>query len=66
MISGDKVKMEVDVATNMGIRTSIQDFLILENDTESLVMLVQWIISLVGEQCEDSVRMVKIDTFGTK
>ena len=28
VISGDKVKMEVDVATNMGIKTSIQDFLI--------------------------------------
>ena len=38
VISGDKVKMEVDVATNMGIKTSIQDFLILENDAESLVM----------------------------
>ena len=25
IISGDKVKMEVDVATNMGIKTSIQD-----------------------------------------
>ena len=38
MISGDEVKMEVDVATNMGIKTLIQDFLILENDAESLVM----------------------------
>ena len=28
IISSDKVKMEVDVATNMGIKTSIQDFLI--------------------------------------
>ena len=36
VISGDKVKMEVDVATNMGIKTSIQDFLILENDGEAL------------------------------
>ena len=38
MISGNKVEMEVDVATNMGIKTSIQDFLILKNDVESLVM----------------------------
>ena len=56
--------MEVDVATNMGIKTSIQDFLILENDGEALVMGVQWHTSLVGEQCGDSVRMVNIDTFG--
>ena len=28
MISSDKVKMEVDVATNKGIKTSVQDFLI--------------------------------------
>jgi len=65
MISGDKVKMEVDVATNMGIKTSIQDFLILENNDESLVMGMQWHTSLVGEQCGDSVRMVNIDTFWT-
>ena len=31
-ISGDKAIMEVDVATNMGIKTSIQEFLILEHD----------------------------------
>ena len=34
--------------------------------TESLVMGVRWHTSLVGEQCGDSVRMVNIDTFGTK
>ena len=56
----------IDVATNMGIKTSIQDFLILENDGKSLVMGVQWHTSLVGEQCGDSVPMVNIDTFGTK
>ena len=38
VISGDKVRMEVDFATNMGIKTSIQDFLIFENDTKSFVM----------------------------
>ena len=48
MISGDKAKMEVDV-TNMGIRTSIQEFLILEHDTEPLVMGVQCHSSLVGK-----------------
>ena len=56
VILGNKVKMEVDVATNMGIKISIQDLLILENG-ESLAMDVQ---------CEDSVRVVNIDTFGTK
>ena len=30
-ISGDKAIMEVDIATNMGIKTFIQDFLILEH-----------------------------------
>ena len=38
MISGDKAKMEVDVATSMGIKTSIQEFLILEHGMEPLVM----------------------------
>ena len=36
LISGDKVKVEVDVATSMGIKTSIQEY-----DTEQLVMGVQ-------------------------
>ena len=63
MISGDKVKMDVDVATNMGIKTSIQDFLLLENNAKFLVTGVQWHTSLVGEHL---VRMVNIDTFGTK
>ena len=44
VISGDKVKMKVDVATNMGIKTSIQDFLILENDGEALVMGVAYFV----------------------
>ena len=51
-ISGDKEIMEVDVATNMGIKTSIQEFLILEHDSEPLVMGVQWHSSLVGETVE--------------
>ena len=60
MISGDKAKMEVDV----GIKTSIQEFLILEHDTEPLVMGVQWHSSLVGENCGDSTILVNMDTFG--
>ena len=40
--------LEVDVATNMGIKTSIQDLLILENDAESLVMgVLRWLGSNV-------------------
>ena len=66
VILSDKVKMEVDVATKMGIKTSVQEFLILENYAGALVMGVQWHTSLVGEQCGDSVRMVNIDTFVTK
>ena len=38
MISGDKAKMELDVATNMGNKTSLQEILILKHDTEPLVM----------------------------
>jgi len=43
--------MEVDVATNMGIKTTIQELLILENDAS--VMGVQWHTSLVGGKCGD-------------
>ena len=38
MISGDIVKMEVDVATKMEVKISIEEFLILENDEEALVI----------------------------
>ena len=41
VISGDKEKMEVDVATNMGIKTLVQEFLILEHDSKPLAMGVQ-------------------------
>ena len=66
MISGDKAKMEVNVATNMGIKTSVQEFLlsILEHDTELLVMGVQWHSSLVGKICGNSTSLVNMDTFG--
>ena len=60
MISGDKVKMEVDVATNMEIETSVQDFLIFENDGSLLAYIV-------GRGfCGDSVPIVNNDIFGTK
>ena len=48
----------------MGIKTSIQEFLILEHDSEPLVVGVQWHSSLVGENCGDSTRLVNMDTFG--
>jgi len=63
IISGDKVK--IDVATNMGIKTSIQEFLLLEGDTELPVMGVQLHSLLVGENYGDSTGLVIIDTFGT-
>jgi len=43
MISDDKAKMEVDVATNMGIKTSILGLLTLEHDMEPLAMGVNGI-----------------------
>jgi len=46
MISVDNVKMKVDT-TNMGRKNSIQEFLILESDAESLVVGVQWHSSFV-------------------
>ena len=63
-ISGDKAKLVVDVATNIEIKTSIQEFLILEHDSEPLVIGVQWHSSLFGENCGDSTRLVNMDTFG--
>ena len=56
--------MEVDVATDMGIKTSIQEFLILEHDTEPFFIGVQWYSSLVGENCGDSTKLVNMATFG--
>ena len=66
MIYGDKAKIEVDVATNMEIKTSIQDFLILEHDAEPLEShgsLMEFVVS--REKLWWSTRLVNIDTFGT-
>ena len=57
IISGETEIMEVDVATNMGIRTSIQEFLILEYDTEPLVMGVHGI-------CHWSEKLWQFDQIG--
>ena len=54
MISAEKVRMEVDVATNMGITTSLQEFLILEDDAGLIVMIVWWHSS----DCGDSTTLV--------
>jgi len=39
-ISGEKAKMEVDISTNMGIKTSIQEFLILEQQYGSSMAFI--------------------------
>ena len=37
-----KWKVEVDVATNMGIKTAIQEFLSLEGYRSSVAYLIKW------------------------
>ena len=54
--------VEVDVATDMEIKTPTPDFLILENDAESLVWEYNGILRWSGRNVET----VNIDTFGTK
>jgi len=66
MISGDKLKIKVEVSTNMRIKTFIQEFLVLESSTKSLVIENQWHLSSAGKFCGDSTRLVNIETFWTK
>jgi hypothetical protein len=48
----------------MGRNTSIQEFLVLDEDTEDLSMGVNWHKSIVGGANAGITRMVDIDTFG--
>jgi hypothetical protein len=65
-VQGDKVRMQMDVGTNMGRRGSVQEFLILDEDSENLVIGVHWHQSLFGGNSTQMVRMVNIDTFGVQ
>jgi hypothetical protein len=56
--------MQRDVGSNMGRRGSIQEFLILDEDSENLVMGVHLHTSLVRGNTTNMVRIVNIDTFG--
>ena len=47
-VSGDNVRFEGDVGTNMGRISSEREFWILDNDGEPMVMGVQWYNDLVG------------------
>ena len=58
--------MEVDVAENIGIKDIYSRVPWLENDAEALVMWVQWYTLLVREKYGNSVRLINIDTFGTR
>jgi hypothetical protein len=40
-LTGDKVKIVVEVVTNMGPHVTLQEFLVMDNDGEDLVMGVQ-------------------------
>jgi hypothetical protein len=54
----------MDVGTNMGRRGSVQEFLILDEDSENIVMGVHWHTALVGGNTTHMVRIVNIDTIG--
>ena len=41
-VSGDRVLVQTEVGTNLGHFHSDQEFMVLDNDVEDLVMGVQW------------------------
>jgi hypothetical protein len=63
-VSGDRVQMVAEVATNLGPVQGVQEFLVMEDDTEDMVMGVQWHSSLVGGHLAELVRIVDVDTMG--
>jgi hypothetical protein len=64
LVTGDKVRLQVEVATNMGKVASVQEFLVLEEDAEDMVMGVHWHNELVGGHRANLTRIVDLDTFG--
>jgi hypothetical protein len=47
-VTGDKVKLLVQVGTSIGCITATHEFLISDDDTEDMVMGVAWHKSIVG------------------
>ena len=63
-MTGDKAKLLVQVGTSMGCITATHEFLILDDDTEDMVMGVAWHKSIVGGVLGEGTRIVDLDTFG--
>jgi hypothetical protein len=63
-LTGDKVKIVVEVATSMGPHVTLQEFLVMDHDGEDLVMGVQWHTMLVGGNRAGISRIVDVNTFG--
>jgi hypothetical protein len=49
-VTGDKTHILVQVNTNFGLEVSEQEFLILDDDTEEIVMGVSWHRALMTEE----------------
>jgi hypothetical protein len=64
-VNGDRVKLRVLVGTNMGTVADVHEFLILDDDTEDLVMGVNWHNkSLVGLFGSEMTRIVDLENAG--
>jgi hypothetical protein len=61
-VSGDKVRLQTRVATNMGRINSIQEFLVLQDDSEDLVMGVNWHRELMGGVRAATTRLIDMPT----
>ena len=54
-VAGDKVRIQTEVATTIGKVRGLEEFLILDNDAEDIVMGVYWYQNLTNGGANDQI-----------
>ena len=64
-VAGDKVRIQTEVATTMGKVGGVEEFLVLDNDAEYMVMGVYWYQRVTnGGSNDPNIRILDIKNFG--
>ena len=64
-VAGDKVRIQTEVATTIGTVRGLEEFLILDNDAEDIVMGVYWYQRVTnGGGNDPNIRILNVRNFG--
>ena len=64
-VAGDRVRIMTEVATTMGKVRGVEEFLLLDNDAEDIVMGVYWFQRVTNGGANDpNIRILDMRNFG--